>query len=108
MIEYVLLLDLLTEQYHQHGLNLQKLLDEHPRDQTIKPLLIDPILMVIQPSSLSNDFHGLFIHVVVYLDPQHLVEVVEAGDGVVGVGVEGAKDLLDQVEGFKLFLYEGQ
>lgn len=108
MIEYVLLLDLLTQQYHQHGLNLQELLDEHPRHQTVKPLLIDPILMVIQPSSLSNDLHGLFIHVIVYLYPQHFVEVVETGDGVVGVVVEGDKDLLDEVEGFELFLYEGQ
>lgn len=36
------------------------------------------------------------------------MEVVKASDGVVGVVVEGAKDLLDEVEGFKLFLHEGQ
>lgn len=36
------------------------------------------------------------------------MEVVEAGDGVFGVVAEGAKDLLDEVKGFKLFLYEGQ
>ena len=67
MVEYVFLLHLLRQQDHQHRLHLQKLLDEYPRDQAVKPLLINPILVVIEPPSLSDDLHGLFIHVIVDL-----------------------------------------
>ena len=36
------------------------------------------------------------------------MEVVKTGDGVVGVVVKDGKDSLDEVNGFELFLYEGQ
>lgn len=68
MIQDVLLLHLLREQDHQHSFYLQKFLDEYPRDQTVKPLLIDTIFMVIEPSRLCDDLHGFLIDVIVDLD----------------------------------------